>query len=89
MTYKNGMCLEHEASVVGCKECVQRGYNLGYSDGLNHGKLEGMDEATGIIIKNIKSRISDLRACTKNDNCQEFAALIESYIPEWTEESED
>jgi hypothetical protein len=37
------------------------------------------------IIKNIKSRISDLRACSKQDNCQEFASLIETYIPEWIE----
>ena len=37
------------------------------------------------ITKNIESRISDLRACTKQDNCQELANLIESYIQEWTE----
>jgi hypothetical protein len=37
------------------------------------------------IIKNIESRISDLRACSKKDNCQELARLIKSYIPEWTE----
>ena len=36
------------------------------------------------IIKNIQSRISDLRACSKKDNCVEFAALIDSYISEWT-----
>ena len=38
------------------------------------------------IIENIKERIGDLRACNKRDNCQELAGLIESYIPEWTEE---
>lgn len=37
------------------------------------------------IITNINSRVLDLRACTKNDNCQELAMLIESYIPEWTD----
>ena len=37
------------------------------------------------IIKNIKSRVGDLRSCHKNDSCQELATLIESYIEEWTE----
>lgn len=37
------------------------------------------------IMRNIKNRINELRACTKQDNCQEFATLIESYIPEWAE----
>lgn len=37
------------------------------------------------IITNINSRVLDLRACTKNDNCQELSMLIESYIPEWTD----
>lgn len=35
------------------------------------------------IITNIMSRVTDLRFCGKNDNCQEFADLIESYIEEW------
>lgn len=32
---------------------------------------------------NIIDRVSDLRSCTKNDNCQEFSELIASYIEEW------
>lgn len=37
------------------------------------------------IISNIYERVSDLRSCTKNDNCVELGELIEEYIPEWTE----
>lgn len=37
------------------------------------------------IVKNIRSRINDLKACTKADNCNELAELMESYIPEWIE----
>ena len=35
------------------------------------------------IRANILDRVRDLRSCTKNDNCQEFGELIESYIEEW------
>ena len=52
-----------------------------YSRFIEIAKLEEQER----IVTNIKSRISDLRACSKNDNCQEFASLIESYIDEWTE----
>ena len=37
------------------------------------------------IISNIYERVSDLRSCTKDDNCVELGELIEEYIPEWTE----
>ncbi len=37
------------------------------------------------IIKNIQERVNDLRSCHKDDNCQEFARLIESFIEEWTQ----
>lgn len=36
----------------------------------------------------IMKRVADLEACHKNDDCSEFASLIESYIPEWLEETE-
>ena len=37
------------------------------------------------IVRNIQERISDLRSCSKSDNCHEVARLIESYISDWTE----
>ena len=37
------------------------------------------------IIRNIQERVSDLRSCSKRDNCHEVARLIESYISDWTE----
>lgn len=37
------------------------------------------------IKSNIMSRVVDLQTCSKNDNCAEFAMLIESYIDEWME----
>lgn len=37
---------------------------------------------------NILDRVSDLRSCTKNDNCQEFGGLIASYIDEWIDGGE-
>ena len=51
----------------------------------NSGVQTGITQERERIIKNIQSRISDLRACGKRDNCQELARLIMSYIPEWTE----
>lgn len=38
------------------------------------------------IKANILDRVQDLRSCTKNDNCQEFGELIESYIEEWIDD---
>ena len=46
----------------------------------------GIEAERERIVKRICERISDLKACHKNDNCQEFASLIESYIEEWTED---
>jgi hypothetical protein len=37
------------------------------------------------IISNIYERISDLRSCTKKDNCVEFGELIEEYVFEWAD----
>ena len=37
---------------------------------------------------NILDRVSELRSCTKNDNCQEFGEFIASYIEEWIDEGE-
>ena len=53
---------------------------------VNDLELSAVEAERNRIIKNIHSRIEDLQACGKNDNCQELARLIESYIPEWTEE---
>lgn len=52
-------------------------YNSGFESGIEFERKR--------IIKNIHSRIEDLRACGKRDNCHELAYLIESYIPEWTD----
>jgi len=35
------------------------------------------------IRANILTRVTDLNCCTKRDNCNELARLIESYIKEW------
>jgi hypothetical protein len=35
------------------------------------------------IRANIIDRVQDLSSCTKKDNCEEFGALIASYIDEW------
>ena len=35
------------------------------------------------IRQNILTRVTDLNYCTKRDNCNEFARLIDSYIEEW------
>ena len=51
------------------------------------GFIKGGRAADRNIKANIESRIADLRSCGKDDNCQEFAALIESYIPEWLDET--
>lgn len=56
--------------------------NMHYLSGLE----SGVEHERHRIIENIKERIEDLRACNKRDNCHELAELIESYIPEWTEE---
>jgi hypothetical protein len=58
-----------------------------------HESFDELEEAIRIgehrererIVRNIQERISDLRTCSKPDNCHEVARLIESYIPEWTE----
>lgn len=47
--------------------------------------LDGVETERERIVQNIRERVADLRACSKRDNCQEFATLIESYIQEWTE----
>lgn len=39
------------------------------------------------IEANIRSRIADLEACTKRDNCLELADLLEDYLPEWLGEN--
>lgn len=49
------------------------------------GVVDGRVAERERIIKNIQSRVTDLRACSKVDNCRQLADLIESYIPEWTE----
>ena len=38
---------------------------------------------------NILDRVSDLRSCIKNDNCQELGTLIFSYIEEWLDTEQD
>jgi hypothetical protein len=53
-------------------------YDSGFESGVEHERQR--------IIENINERIEDLRTCSKIDNCHELAELIESYIPEWTEE---
>lgn len=63
-----------------CKPC-----DYYYSEMFTCPICYGADRERERIIKNIKSRVDDLRSCYKNDNCQEFATLIESYIEEWTE----
>lgn len=41
------------------------------------------------IRANIIDRVQDLTSCHKNDNCQEFGALIASYVEEWIDEEEE
>ena len=41
------------------------------------------------IRANIIDRVQDLSSCNKNDNCQEFGALIASYIEEWIDGEEE
>jgi len=48
-------------------------------------RQEGIQIAKGKIAQNIKERIEDLKACHKDDNCVEFASLLEEYLPEWLE----
>jgi 16S rRNA C1402 N4-methylase RsmH len=58
-----------------------------------HPSFQELEEALRIgehrererIVSKIQERVAELRACSKVDNCQELARLIESYIPEWTE----
>jgi hypothetical protein len=61
-------------------------YNKGdkalYLSGVRAGELRERER----IISNIYERISDLRSCTKKDNCVEFGELIEEYVFEWTED---
>jgi hypothetical protein len=51
---------------------------LAFEDGVNWERAR--------VKANIADRIGDLNACSKRDNCNELARLIESYIPEWLEE---
>jgi alpha-L-fucosidase len=52
-----------------------------------NGYQQGVREERERIISNIYDRVSDLRSCTKQDNCIELGELIEEYIPEWTKEN--
>lgn len=38
-----------------------------------------------MISQNIRKRIEELRSCSKDDSCAEFASLLEEYLPEWME----
>ena len=72
-----------------------RGYEAGRKAGLEEalkGKpasLQNLAFDTGAVAEreriraNILSRVTDLNCCTKRDNCNEFARLIDSYIEEW------
>lgn len=60
-----------------------------YDAGFANGKDFWVAEERERITKNIQSRIQDLRSCGKKDNCQELADLIEDYIPEWIEDSDE
>ena len=55
------------------------------SDDWEWGHAFGKNAERERITRNIRDRVADLRSCCKDDNCQEFASLIESYIEEWTE----
>lgn len=60
------------------------------SDEIARGNLNvliqtALEQERNRIQANILSRVSDLNACSKRDNCNELARLIESYIPEWLE----
>lgn len=46
----------------------------------------GRDQERERIRTNILDRVRDLSSCTKADNCEEFGALIASYIDEWLDE---
>lgn len=76
-----------------------RSYELECIHGVGHsGGVHGCDGCCGLIaapaeqserdrIKaNILDRVKELRSCTKDDNCNEFGAYIESYIEEWIEQ---
>jgi hypothetical protein len=64
---------------VRIEDLSNESYLRGITDGIKAGRLIENEE----IRINILSRVIDLASCNKNDNCAEFADLIESYIDEW------
>lgn len=73
-----------------------RTYELTCVHGIGHsGGIHGCDGCCALLttpaiesfkrrtIDRINEQVSDLRLCTKNDSCQEFAILLESYIEDW------
>jgi flagellar biosynthesis/type III secretory pathway protein FliH len=58
---------------------IQKGYDLGYADGLAHGKLEGADEAEERILKLLEDKIPTIFSegdWSRATPLQELRALI-------------
>ena len=53
--------------------------NRDYYAGMTEGRIQERER----IRANIIERVQDLASCRKTDNCQEFSALIGSYVEEW------
>lgn len=81
----------HQSDVHGCDGCCQKIFGDTSENNWPSKEQEiwfqaGVTGERERIRANIISRVSDLNACSKRDNCKELARLIESYIPEWLEE---
>lgn len=67
---------------------LDQAYEYGYMDGVGqkgqmYVSLIAERSTKHHIRTKIEARVAELQECQKNDNCQEFASLIESYIDEW------
>lgn len=49
-------------------------------------RKQGAEQARNIIKAAILDRVQDLKSCGKDDDCDQVAELIKSYIPEWVGE---
>ena len=59
--------------------------DTGPTSAFYQGVEEGKRQQSHLIRLEMLERVKDLRCCTKTDNCQEVANLIESYISDWVE----